>query len=120
MQMLLTPVWMGFFGWVSQALDIVAVILIFLRFGWIWAAVFLIYSLFGLAMLDMVLPFPTYSYCFRVIKQSLKRDIRSSFRHPLSALMTDDHRRRIEMLTELAKAVDDIEVECFGKKHPPI
>lgn len=122
MQATLTPAWMGLISWVDRALWVLAGLSIFVCFGWLWTAAFLVYSVFGLAMLDVVLPFPSYAYCFRVIRQSLKRDILACVRHYLSASITgelDDHRERTRALTELAKAVDDIEADYLGKKHLP-
>jgi len=77
-QALLTPVWIGLLGWISQALWIIISILLFLQFGWIQALVFLLYVFMGTAFFDSITPLPSYNQCFNIIEKNLKKGVNKS------------------------------------------
>jgi len=53
-------------------------VLIFIKFGWLWTLIFLIYSFIITPLIDIFLPIPSYKSCFVMIKRGLQKDIKKS------------------------------------------
>lgn len=71
----MTPVWLGALGWMSMALFIASLSLVFVSFGWIGAAIFLLYAFVGGALVDVVTPIPSYKACIALVRKELEKDV---------------------------------------------
>lgn len=75
MQALLTANWIGLLGWINTCLWIILCPLLFIKLGWLFAIIFLLYVFIGTSFIDTITPLPSYNQCFEIIKKSLNKDI---------------------------------------------
>lgn len=77
-QMALTPNWIGLMRWCNKGLVVLVVILLFIKFGWLWCLAFLTYVFIGPSIVDMFTPLPFYKQCFALIEKSIRDNIMAS------------------------------------------
>lgn len=99
-QVLMSPIWLGILGWTNTGLTILLSVLMWISFGWIYTILFWAYALLGTAIVDSITPFPSYNFCFRIIKKSMKKD--------LSKTQSIEDK---EILQEMLSKVENIESE---------
>ena len=76
-QSVLTPVWVGFLGWLGTGLAVLLAVLVFISLGWLWAGAFVVYVAIQTVVLDLVTPWPSHRQCFRIIKSHLRSSLRT-------------------------------------------
>ena len=67
----MSPPWVGALGWLSTLLLVTITVLLFLYVYWVWGVLFIVYGLIAIALLDVFSPFPSYKFCFKLIKKEL-------------------------------------------------
>lgn len=76
-QILLSPNWIGLLGWTLNIVHIVAVILVFLYYGWIFAIIYLALTFLGIySIIGYYIPFPPKKHFFKIIKNNLLNKIK--------------------------------------------
>ena len=89
-QGVLTPSWMGILGWAQTGLYIIAIVMVFLTYGWLYAIGYVVGSQIGYSMFDAITPFPSYTYCFNVIKRHINSE--------MAKANDDEARQSLEMI----------------------
>lgn len=70
-QLLITPVWMGAFGWLATILLILGALLVAYAYSWLWAIALIAWHYLGLAMLDVVWPLPSRGQCAALVRREV-------------------------------------------------
>jgi hypothetical protein len=92
-----TPAWMGALGYLFVLLEITIAVLVFQSFGWIWAGLWVVFALFGILLVNVVSPIPTYPHCMNIVANSLRKDfVQATKRRDVDGM---------ERITELFKAL---------------
>ena len=74
-QQILTPTWMGILGWFQTILYVSAIISVFFVYGWLFAVGYILISQVGFTLVDGITPIPSYTHCFKTIKNHLLKEI---------------------------------------------
>ena len=73
-QLALIPNWMGVLSWIITGLGCLILVLLFFQASWVWASVYILWTLFGVSIIAAFSPLPTYNHCYHIIAQSLRAD----------------------------------------------
>lgn len=103
LQSWLTPDWMGLLGWISRTLWIIITILLFFYFGWSFTLIFLLYVFLGGAFVDFITPLPSYSQCFKIIENHLKKEVQQTLDFDKKELFK-------QLLTEIMKIKKEYQI----------